>query len=368
MTLEDIAIGFVSQLGPRGVAHLCDVFGSAQQVYAASAAEIVERSGLRADIAARIAAREGLREAERELRHCERYGIEPIAAGDELYPSALYMAQDAPHVIYTMGRPDALTARHMLSVVGTRKMTPYGELICTRVIERLAEMFPDLVVISGLAFGIDAAAHRAAVQFGLRTIGVTATALPDITPSQHTALAGDMLAHGGMVITELHSQTKQNGNLYIPRNRIIAAMGEGLLLVESPREGGAMSTVAAADGYGRVVMATPGRATDPMSAGPNHIIRTGLATLVTSGEAVADALGWQSEEAPREWRAPSAEYEANDDEARVLACFEGVQDGIFIERLAERASMPIQQVSAILLNLELAGVVRQLPGKIFEKL
>ena len=368
MTLEDIAICFVSQLGPRGIAHLRDVFGSVQSVYSASQSEIVERAGLRAGIAARIASREGWREAERELRHCERYGIVPIAATDEAYPAALAMAPDAPHVIYTMGHVEVLQARHTLSVVGTRKMSPYGELICTRIIERLAEMFPDLVVVSGLAFGIDAVAHRAAVQFGLRTIGVTATALPDITPSQHTALAGDMLAHGGMIVTELHSQTKQNGNLYIPRNRIIAALGEGLLLVESPREGGAMSTVAAADSYARPIMATPGRATDPMSAGPNHIIRTGLATLVTSGDAVADALGWHSEEAPREWHTPSQEYEATEEEARVLRCFDDVQDGIFIERIADRAAMSIQQTSAILLNLELAGVVRQLPGKIFEKI
>lgn len=368
MTLEDIAIGFVPRLGVRGVNMLCELFGSARAVYAASEEELVKRACLRREVAQSIVRRAGFEEAQRELLYCERNGIRPLAATDEAYPESLRMVPDAPNVLYTMGDVEALASRHMLSVVGTRKMTPYGELMCRRIIEGLAERFPDLVVVSGLALGIDAAAHRAAVSCGVRTVGVIASALPRVTPAQNSNLGREILEHGGAIVTELHSQTKQNGAFYIPRNRIIAALGEGLLLVESPMGGGSISTVQAADGYSRSVMAVPGRATDTASCGANHLIKTGMASLVMSGDDVAEVLGWQADAAERVERVVVCDEPLSEPEAKVVACFEGESDGLHIETLVERSGLPMSGVSAALLNLELSGVVRQLPGKIYELL
>ena len=367
MTIEDIAIGFVPHLGVRGIGHLRELFGSARAVYEASEAELIARAGLRADVAHSIARRVGFEEAQRELLYCEQNGIRPLSATDEHYPEALRIVSDAPHVLYTVGSVEALTSRHILSVVGTRKMTSYGEHMCQRIIERLAERYADLVVVSGLALGVDAAAHRAAVECGVRTVGVIASPLPRVTPAQNSSLGREILAHGGAIVSELHSQTKQNGAYYIPRNRIIAALGEGLLLVESPVGGGSLSTVQAADGYSRPVMALPARATDAMSAGSNHLIKTGLASLVMSGDDVADVLGWEAEMEAVERVAVCVEG-LSEDEQRVVACFEGAMDGLHLETIVERSGLTTSAVSATLLNLELSGVVRQLPGKIYEVL
>ena len=235
MILEDLAIGFVPNLGARGVVHLLDVFGNTDRIYAASEEELRVRAQLRPDIARSIAQRVGFAEAERELHYAAKHDIEITAYGDALYPHLLAEVSDRPHILYSMGDLSPFTSPHILSIVGTRRITPYGEKVCFHLVRELAEMFPDLVVVSGLAFGVDAAAHHAALGAKVRTVGVVANTLPKVSPSHHTALAKDIVAKGGAIVTELNSATKQNGNFYIPRNRIVAAVNEGLLVVALSR-------------------------------------------------------------------------------------------------------------------------------------
>ena len=223
-------------------------------------------------------------------------------------------------------------------------------------------MFPDLVVVSGLAFGVDAAAHRAALAAGARTVGVVANKLPNIIPAQHQNLAKDIIEHGGAVITELNSHTKQNGAYYIPRNRIIAGVGEGLLVVESPANGGSLSTAKAADAYSRTIMAVPGRINDSRSEGTNHLIKSNLAQLITSARDIADALGWEAERAMPE----KMHYEPrnlNPNEQAILHILADNSDGLSLDNIADRAGASVAEISAILLNMELSGLVRQLPGR-----
>lgn len=364
MVIDELALTFVSNLGSRGISHLMEIYGSAKEVYAQPEYNLLLCAELRKDIAARIAQKEGYKEAEREMRYCEERGIVITSYNDDLYPRLLGEVADRPHVVYSVGDLEALQSPHLLSVVGTRRISPYVESVCAKIIPELAEMFPDLVVVSGLAFGVDAAAHRAALAAGVRTVGVIANKLPDITPAQHRNLAKDMLDNGGAIITELHSQSKQNGTYYIPRNRIIAGVADGLLVVESPANGGSLSTAKAADAYSRTIMAVPGRITDSRSEGTNHLIKTNVAQLVTSARDIAMALGWEIEGAmPEKMRFEP--HQINPKERAVYNAIADNSDGLMLDVIAEKTALSVAEVSAILLNMELSGLVRQLPGKVY---
>ncbi len=364
MILDELALTFVPDLGTRGVAHLMDIYSGAEEVYAQKEQNLILCAELRKDIATRITQKVGYAEAERELRYCEELGIKATSYNDSDYPPLLREASDRPHVIYSLGDIGALQSKHILSVVGTRRISSYGESVCAKIIPELAEMFPDLVVVSGLAFGVDAAAHRAALAAGVRTVAVVANKLPDVTPAQHRNLAKDMLDNGGAIVTELHSQTKQNGSYYIPRNRIIAGVAEGLLVVESPSNGGSLSTAKAADAYSRAIMAVPGRITDSRSEGTNHLIKTNVAQLITSAEDIAKALGWEMPGTVPE-KMHFAPHEVTPKERTVYNAVADNSDGLTIDAIAEKTALSISEVSAILLNMELSGMVRQLPGKIY---
>ena len=224
MSPEDIALQMTPGIGVKSAVHLLDCFGSAARIFAATEEELTGRAALRPEAARQIVRRKGFPAAERELEHCRRNGLTAVASTDPQYPALLRETPDYPHVLYIKGDAEALTAR-CIAVVGTSDATPYGQHMCNRLIEGLAERVPGLCIVSGLAFGIDAAAHRAALAAGVRTVAVLANPLPGVTPAQHAGLARDILDHGGALVTELPSQTKQNGSFYLARNRIIAALG-----------------------------------------------------------------------------------------------------------------------------------------------
>ena len=364
MTVDDIALTLQKGLGVRGAAHLLSLAGSASAVYAASEGELSGKFGLRSDIARALAAKTAHREAEEELRYMRRHGISAVASTDADYPALLRECPDYPHVLYFVGDAAAFRGR-MLSVVGTRAATVYGQQMCDALVGRVAELAAGTAVVSGLAYGIDAAAHRAALRYGLRTVAVIANPLPGVTPVQHRALAHDIAERGGAVVTELHSRTRQNGAYFIPRNRIIAGMGEGTVVVESPAGGGALSTAALADGYGRIVMAVPGRAGDRCSAGANRLIMERRAAMVCSGDDIVRELGWDIA-CPGFIPVRESPPVLNGDERRIMECLHG-GEAADMDTLALRSGIPIGQISAVLLGLELGGMVRALPGKRYEK-
>ncbi|MBR5812291.1 MAG: DNA-protecting protein DprA [Alistipes sp.] len=364
MPLESIALTFVPHLGVRGAAHLLECFGSARAIYESSAEELSSEAGLRVDIAQSIASKCGMREAEREVLYCQRHGITPVAYDSAQYPHLLRGTNDFPAVLYVMGDVSVLS-RRAVGFVGTRKVTPYGQRMCNMLVGELAEVVPDALIVSGLAFGVDGEVHRAALINGLPTVGVLANTLPSVSPAAHRALAADIVSRGGALVTELNSQTKQNGNLYIPRNRIIAGISAGVVVVETPESGGSLSTAAFADGYGRSVMAVPGRATDNSSRGCNMLIRNRKAQAVMSGRDIASELMWEleltSEPAPQREKLP-----LTDQEQSLLVHFG--QEPITIDALQVASGLSLGELSLLLMNLELSGAVRQLPGKQYEKL
>lgn len=345
--IPDIALTLTPGIGPKGAVHLLDVFGSAEAVFSASADELIEKARLRPELARAILQKKAFADAEREVKHCRKHGIEIIASTDAQYPALLRETADYPHVLYVLGSPEAL-GKTTLTMVGTRRMTPYGQQMADRLIGELAD--------------------RVALAFGMPTVGIIASALPGITPAQHTAVARDMIEHGGAVVSELHSQTRQNGNFYHSRNRLLAGISGGTVVVESPVEGGSMDTARLADGYNRTLMAVPGRATDFASAGANLLIRTQRAQMVCTGEDIVREMMWDQNRPgdliDRPTAAPAA---LTRDEEGLLGCFR-TDDPISAEELCELSGLGFGELSALLLGLEMAGAVRQLPGNRYMKL
>ena len=233
MTIDDLALTLHPELGCRTAIHLLECFGSAEAVFAASAGELVRRAELKPALARSLCRREYHQAAERELAFCERNRIRPVAAGDESYPRRLLECADYPHVIYLKGGPE-LSGGHWLSVVGTRKATPYGQKMCDRLIGELSALFPDLVVVSGLAYGIDVAAHRAAMQHGVRTVAVLGHPLTHIYPQAHTETARRIVSLGGTLISEYPSTARPDKAGFVQRNRLIAGLSDGTVIVGCP--------------------------------------------------------------------------------------------------------------------------------------
>ena len=364
MPLKDIALTFVPNLGVKGAVHLLELFGSAEAVYSASASELMCRASLRENLARSIASGAGMREAEQELRYCHQKGLSILTSTDERYPRLLREIPDYPPVLYVRGRIEALAGR-MVSFVGTRKISAYGQRMSENLVREVHETVEDATIVSGLAFGVDGAAHRAALAVGATTVAVVANSLPRVTPASHENLAADIVAKGGAIVSELSSQSKQNGRHYIPRNRIIAALSAGTVVVESGESGGSLSTAAFADGYNRTVMAIPGRVSDSGSRGCNLLIRNRKAQLVLSGRDIVSELMWEFGVAePKE--KPQTQTPLSEEEQRFLEFFDS--DPLTIDQLQLRSGMSMGDLSYILMCLELSGAIEPLAGKRYAKI
>lgn len=366
MTIEDLALTMTSELGVKGVVHLLERFGTAGRIFAASEAELREVGQLRGAAVRNLLNGSGFAGARREAAYCERHGLQAIASTDAEFPPLLKEINDYPHVLYIKGAVEALQGP-CLSIVGTREMSNYGTRVSIRMVRELAERVPDLVIISGLAFGIDSTCHRAALDCGLRTVAVIANPLPEVTPATHAHLAREILESGGAVVTELPSSTKQNGNFYPARNRIIAGLSEGTVLIESPANGGSLITAKQADDYNRIVMAVPGRVGDTTAFGPNMLIRNQKARIVLSAEDVLRELSWDLRPSLVRPVRKVEPIPLTADEAGLLGCFR-TDDPLSLAELQELCGLDVGALSALLIGLEISGAIRQLPGNRYEKM
>lgn len=367
MVIEDLALLFIRGLGSRGVVHLIDHFGSAEAIYGASLHTLINDAGLRKDVAERIVVGEGMREAEQEIRYCQKHNICAIAATDDDYPELMRETSDRPHVIFVKGNINALHQR-TLSMVGTREASPSGLHVTDKLIEDLAKQIDDLCIVSGLAYGIDSACHRAALSHGATTIAVVADTLPNVSPAPNRNLAEEILRNGGAIISELHSQSKQNGQLFIARNRIIAALSMGTIVVESPASGGSLATAEIADSYNRTVMAIPGRITDSSSFGSNNLIRTGKARMILTANDIIEELGWTTSQ-------PAAEECNNRDNLDGLTpserlIYDALNSATSLNwaELTAATGLTMGELAMVLMDMELKGYIRCLPGKRYERI
>lgn len=300
-----------------------------------------------------------LAEAERETVFVETNHINPIYFSDEEYPQRLLQCDDAPLMLYTLGECDLNNARFM-SVVGTRHATVYGIDFTSRLVEGLVQKMTDpLVVVSGLAYGIDIAAHKAALATNTPTIAVLAQGLNTIYPPVHRSTAAEIARSGGMLMTDYRSIDRLHKGNFLARNRIVAGLCDCLVVVESAAKGGALVTARIAAGYSRDVFALPGRISDRYSEGCNRLIYNNVAQLVTSPEDVLDAMRWPEKE--QEGQQGSLFVELAPDEEKVIEVIRRRGDARIAEISAE-VEIPVSRLLGMLVDLEFRNLILSMPG------
>ena len=306
---------------------------------------------------------EALRYAENELRTAEGMGVRPLVMGDDDYPSRLLECADAPLVLYYQGSA-SLNQKRVVSIVGTRRCTPYGQDLVRRFMSELRSLCPQVLVVSGLAYGIDICAHREALAQGYDTVGVVAHGLDDLYPPSHRLTADQMLKQGGL-LTEFPTCTRPDRLNFVRRNRIVAGLSDATLLVESAIRGGGLITTRIADDYGRDVFAFPGAVGAPYSEGCNDLIRRQGAGLITSAKHFVEAMGWQNDAQLSEAQAQGIERqlfpELTADEQRVVAVLQR-KNALQINILSVQSGIAVGPLTALLFSLEMKGVVRTMAG------
>ena len=303
--------------------------------------------------------------AEREMEFIEKNNIKLICMGDKAYPCRLAECDDAPLVLHSMGNA-ALTARHIVSIVGTRHASEYGKELCANFVADLAKFVPGTLIVSGLAYGIDIHAHRAALQQDFPTVGVLAHGLDRIYPSAHRKTAIEMMNHGGL-LTEFMSGTNPDRQNFVKRNRIVAGMSDATIVVDSAAKGGALISAELAESYHRDCFAFPGRTTDIYSAGCNELIKNNRASLILSAEDFVNAMGWNStHRKPKEAVQRELFLDLSEEEKNIVNLLQESPEGIQINTLVVKANIPINRMSPLLFELEMKGVVKALAGGIYQ--
>ena len=313
---------------------------------------------------------EAIARAEQEYEFIQKNKIQCLTLNDDNYPSRLRECDDAPIVLYFRGNTD-LNALRVINMVGTRNATEYGKQICIRFLQDLKTLCPDVLVVSGLAYGIDIHAHRAALQNDFSTVGVLAHGLDRIYPATHRKTAVDMLEKGGL-LTEFTTGTNPDRHNFVSRNRIVAGMSDATIVVESAAKGGSLITADLAQGYHRDCFAFPGRYTDTQSQGCNQLIQDNKAALIQSAEDFVKAICWCPEVGRPGSHAGTHAAKQRElfpdltEEEQQLVTLLSDQDGMHINSLVTTTNIPVHRVNSLLFEMEMKGLVRVLAGGMYQ--
>ena len=350
-----LALQRVSGIGALRSKRLINHLGSAKAVFETKDQPEIERMGSVHWTA--IKKYKQFNDCEEELSFIRKNNIQFLAFDQDNYPSKLKRAVDAPAFLFYKGDTSLHNTR-VISIIGTRACSEYGKLVCAQIIEGLAAYNP--LIVSGLAYGIDIVAHRAALQSNLSTVGVMATGLDSIYPSQHKNTANEMLACGGL-LTEFLSKTKPDRENFPSRNRLVAGIADAVVVIETAKKGGSMITAQLADSYNRDVFCVPGKVGDKRSEGCNFLIKSLKANLITSAADIAYNLNWEKEASQSEVQRKLF-VELSEEERLV---YDKLQEGlnVHIDDLFLKTQLPMSRLSTLLLQLEMTGMVCSLPGK-----
>lgn len=304
-----------------------------------------------------------LARAAQEMEFITKHKVKPLLLGDEDYPQRLAECPDAPILMYYMGSAN-LNQKRVINIVGTRQCTTYGKDLIRRFIADLRRLCPEMLIVSGLAYGVDICAHREALGNGYETVGVLAHGLDEIYPSSHRETAKQMLAQGGL-LTEYMTETGADKMNFVKRNRIVAGMCDATILVESAAKGGGLITAGIAMDYNRSVFAFPGAVGAPYSEGCNQLIRDNGASLLTGAEDLVNAMGWQMDakllQAQNEGIERTFFPDLSSEEQIIVKILDEMGD-FQLNQLSVKANIPIGQLTGLLFQLEMKGVVRPLAG------
>lgn len=355
-----IALTLLPGIGPVKAKNLLAYCGSAEAIFKEKKSALLKIPTIGNMLAHSIQANDLLLLAENEIRFMEANHILPIFFTDKKYPDRLKACEDSPVMLFTKGKMD-LSVDRVISVVGTRKATSYGKAFCNDLLSGIAHLKP--LIVSGLAYGIDICAHRHAVANKLQTVACVAHGLEKIYPALHTTVANEMLSNGGLV-SEFISNTRMTPDLFPMRNRIIAGLADCTIVVETDLKGGSTITAHLASSYGREVFALPGRYIDKYSSGCNALIKKNIAAIISSPEDLIQYMNWDATTKPPA-RQMNMFVDLTTDENAVIQLLtsNGKTD---IDHLSQYTGFLFSKLSPLLLELEFKGVLKPLPGKLYE--
>lgn len=336
--------------------------GSAEQVFSESERALVRIPGIGKVHAGRLKSRQVFDDAERELEFIRKHKIDVRYFADKNYPHRLKQCADAPVVIYFKGTAN-LDEQQIVSIVGTRNATRYGKMLCEKLIEGLAERNHPVLIVSGLAYGIDIHAHKLALKYHIPTVGVLGHGLDRVYPSLHTQTAKKMVQCGGL-LADFPSGTSIEPANFIRRNRIIAGLADAVVVVESAEKGGALITADIAASYNRDVFAFPGRVDDAFSTGCNRLIRSNGASLIRNIDDLEYFTGWDPPEMKKKGT-PVTVVNLSPEEEKICQLLASNGE-MFIDQIASVLHFPGNRVAALLLDLEFKHLIESLPGKMYK--
>lgn len=356
-TFYKVALGLVPKVGAITAKKLITHLGSAEAVFQSKPAELEKISGIGPQLAQQISDAQVLKRAETECALAEQHGIRILSAEDAAYPDRLRHNRDSPLVLYVKGQTQ-LNGSRMVAIVGTRKPSPQGIYNCERIVEELLDY--QVTIISGMAYGIDICAHRAAVRHQLPTWGVMAHGHQYLYPAAHKKVARQMLEQEGSLLSEYSFSTRAEKEFFPMRNRIVAGLCDALIVVETAKRGGSMITAQLANQYYRDVFAFPGRVNDPLSKGCNLLIKGHQAALLESAADLAYVLRWKTTKNQQGLQREL--FLELSEEEKIIVDLLRQRDQLGIDDLAMKLDTTGSQISTILLNLEFKNLIKSLPG------
>jgi len=356
-----LALCSVNRMGNVTSRKLIANAGSAKAVLELSKEQLNKINGVGPTLIKSLLNGNHYKRADEELEFADKFNIKITTIFDSDYPYRLKQCEDAPILFFTKGCP-LNSKKKFISIVGTRNSTVYGEEFCNSFITELKEKGHEVVIISGLAFGIDVAAHKAALKNQVATYGVLAHGLDRIYPAEHRKVAADMLEHGGLITEFMHGIFPDKNN-FVRRNRVIAGLSDATVVVESDIKGGSLITADIANSYNRDVFAVPGRLKDRYSLGTNKLIKSNRAALIESVADLEYIMGWEATKQPKQ----TVLFHDFSDEEKIIMDLFNVSEELNIDAICRNSGFTMAKVSALLLNLEFAGAVRCFPGKVFTK-
>jgi len=356
-----IALSMIPGVGGILARNLLAYVGSAEGIFTESLKNLKKIPGIGEINAKRIRESNVLPLAEKELEFIEKKNIKVFFYTDKEFPRRLKNCVDAPILIFTRGNMN-LDEQRVISIVGTRNATDYGKQVCDELVKNLSERNYPVLIVSGLAYGIDVQAHKSALKYNLPTVAVVAHGLDKLYPSLHKEIAEKMIETGGLV-TDFPSGTKIDPPNFLRRNRIVAGLADATIVVESAEKGGALVTADIASSYNRDVFAFPGRAGDNFSKGCNQLIRNNGASLIEGINDLEFFMGWETKKKKKNVQS-SLFVELSPDEEKVVKLLR--ENGeLFIDQISTELSLPVSRVSALLVNMEFKNIISALPGKMY---
>jgi DNA processing protein len=361
--LYQLALTEVPNIGCVQAKILAQHFGESEKIFKAKQSILEKLEGIGTVRANSIKRFTDFSKAEEEIKFIEKFKITPLFITDTDYPQRLLNCYDSPTLLFYKGAAD-LNVSKIVAIVGTRTHTEYSKKITDKLIEELSSQ--NILVVSGMAYGVDSIAHKGAIKNNLPTVGVLGHGLDQIYPPDHSGLAKDMLKHDGGLLTEFRSKTKPDKHNFPTRNRIVAGMSDATIVVESGIKGGSMVTAELANGYNKDVFAFPGKVTDSKSAGCNHLIKSNKAMLLTDAQELIEIMGWEEKKQKSKVKSQKEIFIELSKEEKIIIDILNEKETVHIDEINLRSGLSNSAIAVAILNLELQNVVNGLPGKMYK--